>query len=200
MGIVKLYVVDTNKYEYENMCKAKYVNDNDIVKSQKYKMELGKKEHLASDYLKNKYVGNYYYDENEKPLADDSFFNISHSFGYVIMAYSKDFMIGTDIEQKRSVKPDLVKYVSSVSEMEMLKDDDDFYKLWTSKESIAKCQGEGLMKNIKDIPGYPFNGKKEFEGKYYFSKIIDLGNHFVSITVQDENDFEVEIINEELSF
>lgn len=200
MENVKLYIVDTNKYEYENMCKAKFVNENDITKSQKYKLELGKKEHLASDYLKNKYIGNYYYDENEKPVSDDSFFNISHSFGYVIMAYSKDYKIGVDIEQKRSVKPDLIKYVSSDEEINMIKNDNDFYKLWTSKESIAKCQGEGLMKNIKDIPGFPFEGKKEFENKEYYSKIVELSNHIISITIENENDFEVEVINEEFSF
>jgi len=200
MAKVQLYIINTEKYEYQKLLKAKYLKDEDIANAEKYKLEVGKKEHLASDYLKNKYVGDYYYNENEKPVSDTSFFNVSHSYGHVIMAYSKDVPVGADVELKRTVSPDLVKYVSSESEYEKIKNDNDFYKLWTSKESVVKCQGDGLLKNIKDIPGIPFEGKKTFDNDTYYSKIIEHDDIIVSITIKDENDFEIEVINEEISF
>ena len=198
MKKIKLYYYNTNNIPVEDILKSNYLHQENITKALKYVNEINQKEHLISDYFKNKYVGEYYYNDDKKPVSDKLFFNVSHSYGHVCIGICEYQNIGVDIELIRDVKADLIKYVSSPEEFESIKNNVDFYKLWTSKESVVKCIGVGLMKDVKSIPGLPFEGLKKYNDIDIFSKIIEFDDILISVSVSDIEDFEIELIKEEL--
>ena len=91
--------------------------------------------------------------ENEygKPCFSDSeiYFNISHSENAVACSVSNS-EVGVDIEKITEIRDNILK-IYSPSEKEQVKSHEDFYKLWTLKESVAKLSGKGLsvIKNIE---------------------------------------------------
>ena len=198
MKKIKVYYFDTNNISKEDIIKSMYIFEKNIEKANKYAKELNQKEHLISDYFKNKYIGDYHYDDNNKPLSDNVFFNISHSYGYVCIGICEYANIGVDLELIRDVKSDLIKYVSSPEEYETIKDNVDFYKIWTTKESVAKCTGDGLMKDVKSIPGLPLDGLKRFNDIDIYSKVIEVNNLLISVSVADTEEFEIELTEEVL--
>ncbi len=198
MKKIRVYYFDTNNISKDDIIKSMYIFEKNIEKANKYAKELNQKEHLISDYFKNKYIGDYHYDDNNKPLSDNVFFNISHSYGYVCIGICEYANIGIDLELIRDVKSDLIKYVSSPEEYETIKDNVDFYKIWTTKESVAKCTGDGLMKDVKSIPGLPLDGLKRFNDIDIYSKVIEVNNLLISVSVADTDEFEIELTEEVL--
>ena len=83
--------------------------------------------------------------ESGKPYCRDLFFNISHSGDFVLLAVS-DFEIGIDIEKIRDV--DLK--ISDRCFEEKVSTKEEFFSMWTKKESIIKYLGKTIisMKNI----------------------------------------------------
>ena len=69
----------------------------------------------------------------------------------------------------------------------------DFIEVWTSKESLMKCSGLGLDMNMKVIPSFPFEGKKTYEGVNYFSKMVKKEDYVICVTLQGEENFEIEV-------
>ena len=76
-------------------------------------------------------------------------FNISHSGGYVVLAYGKA-PLGVDIESvrradckvaKRFFREEEYRYVNGLEEAGQA---DAFCKVWTGKEAVVKASGEGL--------------------------------------------------------
>lgn len=186
MNEVIVYALDTNRFSEFELKRFVSLSNADLEFVSKYKEPKSYKEHLASMYLKRKYVGDFYIGENEKPLAKSIYFNVSHSNGLVVLAVSKDHEIGIDIEIIREVKNDLKRYVTNDSEYQSIKSNEDFFRIWTSKESLLKCIGTGL-KDIKNVPAMPFDGKKSYLGKTYFSHLINLGCYLLSITMCGAN-------------
>lgn len=73
------------------------------------------------------------------------FFNLSHSeeMAMCVIATSP---VGCDIERIKKCTPDISRIV--LSEGEKM---DNFYQIWTAKESYLKMTGEGLNKDLKSI-------------------------------------------------
>lgn len=93
-------------------------------------------------------------------------FNISHAGQYVICAIS-DSPVGIDIEQKQYRDFSLFQSVWTEKEKKLFQIDslEDFYFLWTAKESYVKWLGTGLATDLKSIDIDPDgmcyqNGKK----------------------------------------
>lgn len=88
------------------------------------------------------------YQENDKPLLDEIYFNISHSKNLVLCALSKDGILGVDIEQKREVNLDHFKPWFTKNEWhDILGTENKHNRLlwyWTRKESIIKALGINL--------------------------------------------------------
>ena len=197
---INVYFIDTNKYSLDEIMNNKYINKKDIDNAFRFKMELNRKEELISSYFKNKYINDeIYFNEHNKPLTNNKYFNISHSNGLVIFSYLDDIEIGIDIEKIREAKEDLIKYISSPLECKYIDSNRKFYEIWTSKEAIVKCHGNGLTGIVKEIPGLPLIGTKEYQGKLYRCNMISNDIYAISVVINSDIDFNINFINEVLN-
>lgn len=93
---------------------------------------------------------------NKKPEIDGIFFNISHSDNFVICSVSKN-PVGCDIEKIRSVKSGFEKRFFTQNEVAYLEKFsceekfNQFFRLWTMKESYMKFTGEGMKLALNRI-------------------------------------------------
>ena len=198
MNNVKLYSYNINNLiiDFKDI---PFINNKDIDYAMKYKQIIDQKQQIISRYFKNKYIKNWYINENKKPLSNDIYFNISHSHDYVILAISNKYNIGIDIELKNDKREDRLKnFICNKEELDFIKENDDFYKIWTSKESLLKCVGTGLVNDLKKVNSLPIDGMKEYDGKIYYSHYINYDNYSLSITIMSDEDFDIEIVEERI--
>ena len=103
----------------------------------------------------------YRFGEMGKPYFEDKnlpFFNISHAGGVVILAVS-DREVGADIQNMRSRREvSMAERFFSEEESRAVSEDETrevFYKLWSRKEALGKCTGEGVRpyfsRNMLDL-------------------------------------------------
>lgn len=192
---IKVIYVDINNTSLETLLASPFLNEQDIVSLDRYKFEETKKEKAASLILKNKYVGEYQVNEFGKPISEKCYFNISHCKGVVVFV-KDDLPIGIDIEKIRPIEDDLRDYISSKEEKEFIQDDEQFFKIWTNKESLTKCLGTGIKNKISDIPALPITGIKTYQNKTLYSRTIKYQNYVLSMTRDNKEPFGI-IIQEE---
>ena len=197
MNKIKVLFVDTNKLSIDALLSSSYLKKENKDILSKFNNERTKKEKACSFILKNKIIGEYHLNEFDKPISDNVYFNISHSDGVVVLA-TAERPIGVDIEKIRPRNYSLVDYISSIEENEYIKNDINFFEVWTNKESLVKCLGTGIRKNVKDIPALPLSGKKVYQGHTYFSKTIQHFNYVISVILESDGPFDVEIIDVEI--
>lgn len=110
-----------------------------------------------------------------KPECDNGLcFNISHSGDYVLFALS-DSDVGCDIEEIRFLNGiRLGKIVFCDNEMKLLNSTSDrlgtFFELWTKKEALLKCMGDGFHRGAKSVDvssGRFFENTTEYYMKQY---------------------------------
>lgn len=115
---------------------------------------LSRKQSLGAGLLLNKILNKYNinhtdisFNEYDKPLVDNLYFNLSHSKDYVICVIS-DKQVGCDIEKIKKANKKLAERFFNRDELLFLNNsnnyDLDFYRLWTIKESYIKMLGKGL--------------------------------------------------------
>jgi len=90
------------------------------------------------------------------PQTTNLYFNMSHSGDWIVGAVSRDKPIGIDIEKIRPIDfaitencfngPE-IKYLNSKNGSKL----DNFYKIWTLKESFIKAIGKGLHYSLKNF-------------------------------------------------
>ena len=87
------------------------------------------------------------YSENEKPVADHVFFNVSHAGDYVV-GVSSDCEVGCDIEKIRKAPMEIAQRHFRATESAYIDASTDrdkaFFTLWTLKESYMKLTGKGM--------------------------------------------------------
>lgn len=113
------------------------------------------------------------YGPQGKPyLPEGPCFNISHSRGYVALAFSQ-WPIGLDVELVRAYHGALPERIFSKDEYQWFQERDcckvDFFTLWTLKESYYKYLGTGL-------PGFP-NGTEFYKTDVWRLRGSDLWFH-----------------------
>lgn len=174
-----------------------FLKEEDFIYINRFKTELGRKEHAASMYLKRKYIGDYIIDQHGKPICDKTYFNVSHSHGLVGIAIC-DIPIGIDIELIRRSEDDIHAFISSEDEYNYIHDDKSFYEVWTNKESLMKCIGTGIHGDIKNIPALPINGLKERNKMFFYTKNIVYNNYIISVTTKSKDGFDIIFSEEKL--
>ena len=116
---------------------------------------------LLERELKNLGIKDYSlnYGEFDKPYLvgiDNLYFNLSHSGQYAICAFYNS-EIGIDIEQIVNISEPLIREVTTLSEYNFLINLDktaqkeNFFRLWTAKESYMKYTGKGLSISPKKL-------------------------------------------------
>lgn len=81
----------------------------------------------------------------------DLYFNISHSGNYVVSAFSTVQDLGVDMEEIREIDFSDFDIVMTEREIQGLKTNEDFFTLWSQKESVIKAIGKGFTLNVKDL-------------------------------------------------
>lgn len=106
-------------------------------------------------------------DANGKPcfVNSDYFFNISHAGERVIVAISTA-EVGCDVECRSGNAAKIVKRFFTKEENDLLSSIDDekaaghmFTRLWTLKESVVKCCGDGIRRSFGDFSLVDINGE-----------------------------------------
>ncbi len=103
----------------------------------------------------------YRFGAHGKPyLADGTFcFNLSHSGTLAVLAVGES-EIGIDVEKVRPVSESLEKRVCSEREQAYLAKcgagrEEEFFRIWTAKESVMKYDGRGLLLPFREIEAIP---------------------------------------------
>ena len=193
---VDLFLFDTRNFTYDELVNILKIDENNAKSLQKFACEEVRKEKLVSLFYKLQFAPNFYIDGNGKPLSDNLFFNVSHSKGMVAFVMNEDRPIGVDLEQIRPVEDNLKQYVSSGEEYKQINSDGAFFAIWTSKESFAKCTGIGIKGKPKKIPALPLTGVKIVDGVSYNCKVMMFDNFVISITLEGEEDWEINLTKE----
>lgn len=161
-----------------------YLTEEEIIKSKDYKSEIAKINYLVSRAILNlslkglleKGINDLIVkrDKNNKPYLENTIglkFNISHTKGLVLLAFSKR-EVGIDVE-KINFKFEFKDILENCfTRDEIINIDNNiisFYRYWTAKEAYIKCDGIGLIRNLKEI------------------EIISFENEFIKINDSKRN-------------
>ena len=161
-----------------------YLTKEEIKKSKDYKSEIAKINYLVSKAILNlalkglleKEIDDLTVkrDKNNKPYVESILglkFNISHTEGLVLLAFFKR-EVGVDIE-KINYKFEFKDILENCfTRDEIINIDNNiisFYRYWTAKEAYLKCDGIGLIRNLKEI------------------EIISFENEFIKINDSKRN-------------
>lgn len=138
-----------------------------------------------------------------KPYTHNNvFFNISHAGDFVIMAVSKQFEMGIDIEKITNVT--LSDFRNQMTELEWkrianctLNQKKEFYDYWTQKEAAIKAVGQGLAIPLQSfeiidlktvIYGHNYYLKECYIDKQYCCHIATTDQHLnISSPIYIEN-------------
>lgn len=192
---LQIHLLDFKEIPLDVLLSNKFLSNIDKRSFEKFTNIDVKKEKIVSTIFKNKYVGDYYLNDRGKPLSESKYFNISHSYG-VIAYVEADNQVGIDIEKIRDVDEDLINYISNETEKSYIKNEKNFYEVWTNKEALSKSIGSGIDKKIKDIPGLPLNSVIKYEGKKFVNKTISYLDYIITVSLMGEAQFDLEIIKE----
>ena len=86
------------------------------------------------------------YEKSGKPISskEDVHLSISHTEGIAVCVVS-DNPIGVDVERYDRLAPKHIIARLSLREQELAsRSNEDFIKIWTAKEALAKCEGIGI--------------------------------------------------------
>ena len=101
------------------------------------------------------------YSENEKPVVDSLYFNVSHAGDYVVGVVS-DCEVGCDIEKAVDAPLEIAERYFFAEEYEYIKSAADkdraFFTLWTLKESYMKMTGRGMSLALDSFEIIPAAG------------------------------------------
>ncbi len=101
-------------------------------------------------------------------------FSVSHSGDYVVCAVDNE-EIGVDIEKIQTVNLRVAERILNereLAEFYVISEEakkEELIRLWTRKESVAKCLGGGIFRNPKELPMEEFKIRTERYGDYYVS-------------------------------
>jgi 4'-phosphopantetheinyl transferase len=151
------------------LSKKDLLSQNETEKSERFAREQDKYSFLASSVMKKILCGYYLGREPEsvdfelnefnKPKIrnqENIHFNSSHSGDWLVFAFSGN-PCGIDVERinpgfdyptilEMSFHPDEIDFIQKSKEPI-----NQFFKIWTIKESILKAEGTGLMDNLNEL-------------------------------------------------
>lgn len=127
----------------------------------------------------------------------DFYFSLSHSGAYAVCAYA-DFPIGADLQKIKQEIPRHTGKIFSEEERDFFSALDEkqkaeqFFRLWTRKESLLKWDGRGLhlpMQKISFVTENTFADSVFFEGKRLCFQDYDFLQPAYAFSVCSEKSF-----------
>jgi len=85
-------------------------------------------------------------------------FNISHAYGQALLAFSRDSVLGIDLEYEQRVVEweslshrffALKEHQAIMAKKTPAQQKQAFFRCWTRKEAYVKAHGDGLMRNLQ---------------------------------------------------
>ncbi len=160
---IKIYQLDVTQFEDQQSFQKHYamLSKERRAKIDAYRIDSAKRLSLGAGVLLDKGLREYGLrerdvrvgkGENGKPYLEDYpdiYFNLSHS-GNMVLATFADTEVGCDVEEIDKMLEKLAKRFFCPSEYEYLlqqkeeKQCEEFYRLWTLKESFMKVTGLGM--------------------------------------------------------
>lgn len=146
-----------------------YLSDDEMQRANQFKFEKDRQAFIAARGQLRQYLANYLqvepnslefsYGEHGKPalINHDLKFNLSHAGDYALIAVSRNFTLGVDIEcMDRTVEMEgIAEKVFTANEIQCLDDAKDkaerFFTLWTRKEALIKANGKGLFTQLTQL-------------------------------------------------
>ena len=189
--IVKLIDIDFVKQNMQEILSM--LDDKRIEKANGYLKENDKLLSLGGGYLYQKYlpVKDFKYNENGKPyLENGPFFNLSHSGEYIALVISKTREVGIDIQKVDENRLKTIEYVSNQKS-----NPNEMFQIWSNKESLIKCLGLN-MSEIKNVPGLPLTGEREFKGDLFYTQSMIYDGYSLSVTLKGIQPLEIKIQKE----
>ena len=160
--MVKVYVTNVSDLPdpKDNPELLKGLSDTRVRKTMRYRQAKDRKQSLGAGLLLNQCLKEYRidierirYGEHGKPEVEGICFNLSHSQDMVVCAVS-EMPVGCDIEMIGELKEGIAERFFTENEVRYLeqfqgnKKRDEFYRLWTMKESYMKMTGEGMSLSL----------------------------------------------------
>jgi 4'-phosphopantetheinyl transferase len=168
------------------------------LKALRYKSELSAYNYVIGRLLLKHGLGSFELDndleriefqQNGKPVLPEIHFNISHSDHQVICGFSKEGLLGVDLEKISPIDFDDFTSMFSAQEWAAIRGANDpirtFYWFWTRKESIIKALGRTLS-YLHQIELDVSSDRFMVDGKRYFLRQIDIEEGFVGAVCTEE--------------
>ncbi|MBE6597649.1 MAG: 4'-phosphopantetheinyl transferase superfamily protein [Ruminococcaceae bacterium] len=139
--------------------------------------------------------------ENGKPLfirSELPSFNISHS-GLLASVAVSDQPVGVDIEEVKERKgaQKIAERFFSEGELNSLTENSSqarFYRIWTAKEALCKCEGLSLAQNLRVLDTLD----AEESGEYFFSRYdvrFEDSQYIMTVCAKNKTDVEITAMN-----
>lgn len=156
--MVKVYALNICEFPDPKECpEILYgLNEKRIRKILRCKQPMGRKQRLGAGLLLKQCLENnglseqeIVYGDNGKPEIEGMHFNLSHSGEIVVCALSNE-TVGCDIEIIANMREGMAQRFFTEKEIHYLNSfhkeekTEEFYRLWTMKESYMKMTGEGM--------------------------------------------------------
>ena len=131
--------------------------------------------------------------KNGKPYIedrDDLFFNLSHSGEMVICAVAP-FEVGCDIEKKRAPRTRIAeRYFTEEEKAFTALAEDNFFRMWTLKESFMKVTGKGLGLPLRDfsikVSGEKISISQSIDSRTYsFKEYFSIDGYCCAVCAAD---------------
>ncbi len=152
---MELYIASISDVTLDDI---KKISPDRAKKAERLRLYEDKLRCITGGLLIKRFLGEAPISKNKfgKPIAENGVeFNLSHSGDYVILAVSNQ-PIGCDIEKVKLVSTaKMGRFVFGDKELKLLTSSTDrltvFFDLWTKKEALLKCIGEGFHRNAKTV-------------------------------------------------
>ena len=192
--VVTVYRLRLEEIERSEKELYERVSEEDRASCDRFKLRADFLRRLGSAYLIRKYVGEgVKRDEWGKPKKEGVYFNVSHSGEYVVLALAPA-EIGVDVEKREGKNADIFSAIATEEER-----GEDFYFVWTQKESLLKCVGSGIVVDLKSVPALPV-GQKTYKNERYYSYATTFSDYVLSVTVRtDRTDVQVRLLDDSVA-